>query len=52
MIRETAENAHKFIGRLIRMVETFEADFHEMLPPEPFCIEIEKARQARMSSSN
>lgn len=49
LIRETLENVHKLIGLLERMAETIELDFHEIFPPEPFCIEIEKARKARMS---
>jgi hypothetical protein len=48
LIRETAENAHKFIGCLNRMITTFESDFHEIFKPEPFCIEIEKDRKTRM----
>jgi len=48
LIRETAENAHKLIGCLNRMITTFEADFHEMFEPEAFCIEIEKERRKRI----
>lgn len=48
LIRETADNAHKFIGCLNRMITTFENDFHEMLEPEAFCIEIEKERKERV----
>lgn len=48
LIRETAENAHKFIGCLNRMITTFETDFHEMIEPEAFCIEIEKDRRKRI----
>ncbi len=52
LIRETTENTHKFIGCLNRMVTTFEADFHEMIEPEAFCIEIEKDRRKRIGKQN
>ena len=52
LIRETAENAHRLIGCLNRMISTFESDFHEMFEPEAFCIEIENARRNRMSRGN
>lgn len=47
LIRETRDNVHKFIGCLNRMISTFEADFHELFEPEPFCIDIEKERRSR-----
>lgn len=49
LIRETVENVHKLIGLLERMAENIEADFLEIFPPEPFCIEIEKKRRERVS---
>jgi hypothetical protein len=49
LIRETGENVHQLIRALERMGEVLDADFHEIFPPEPFCIEIEKARKARIS---
>lgn len=52
LIRETADNAHKLIGCLNRMITTFETDFHEMLEPEAFCIEIEKERRERVGKRN
>ena len=52
LIRETAENAHRLIGSLNRMISTFESDFHEMFQPEAFCIEIEKDRRKRMVKRN
>jgi hypothetical protein len=48
LIRETAENAHRFISCLNRMVATIEKDFHEIFKPEPFCIDIENDRKSRM----
>lgn len=48
LIRETNENAHKFIGCLNRMIATLEKDFHEIFKPEPFCIDIEDKRKARL----
>ena len=48
LIRETAENAHKLIGYLNRMIKTLDTDFNEIFPPEPFCIQIEKDRQSRI----
>lgn len=47
LIRETADNAHKLIGCLNRMIKALDTDFHEIFTPEPFCIQIEKDRQAR-----
>ncbi|MFZ1980036.1 MAG: hypothetical protein WAU61_01915 [Smithella sp.] len=52
LIRETAENTHKLLGHLNRMIKTFDNDFKEIFPPEPFCIQIEKDRQARMKNRN
>jgi len=52
LIRETAENAHKFIGCLNRMISTIESDFHEMFKPEEFCIGIEKDRRKRIGKRN
>lgn len=52
LIRETAENAHRLINCLNRMISTFESDFHEMFEPEPFCIEIEKDRKKRIGKGN
>jgi len=47
LIRETAENAHRLVGNLNRMIETFSADFHEIFPPEDFCIRLHKDWLAR-----
>ena len=52
LIRETAENAHRLIGCLNRLISTFESDFHEMFEPEAFCIEIEKDRKKRINERN
>lgn len=52
LIRETAENAHKLIGCLNRMISTFEVDFQELFKPEAFCIEIEKERRKRVGKRN
>jgi DNA-directed RNA polymerase subunit RPC12/RpoP len=52
LIRETTENAHKLIGLLNRMINTFDADFNEIFPPEQFCIQIEQDRQLRMKKRN
>jgi DNA-directed RNA polymerase subunit RPC12/RpoP len=52
LIRETIENAHKFIGCLNRMIEALEKDFHEIFKPEPFCIDIENERNNRMRKRN
>ncbi|MBI5657264.1 MAG: hypothetical protein HZC44_10820 [Geobacter sp.] len=52
LIRETVENAHRFIGCLNRMVATLEKDFHEIFKPEPFCIDIENERKTRMGKRN
>ena len=52
LIRETAENAHKLIGFLNRMIKIFDNDFNEIFPPEQFCIQIEKDRLARMKRRN
>lgn len=52
LLRENAENLHQLIGVLERMAEVLSADFHEIFPPEPFCIEVERARKARMSKRN
>jgi DNA-directed RNA polymerase subunit RPC12/RpoP len=51
LIRESLENVHTLLGLLERMAESLDADFHEIFPPEPFCIELEKARRARMAAS-
>ena len=51
LIRESRENVHKLIGLLERMSENIETDFHEIFPPESFCIEIERRRRARMAVS-
>lgn len=52
LIRETAENAYKFIGLLNRMINTYDADFNEIFPPEQFCIQIEQDRQSRIKNRN
>ena len=52
LIRETAENAHKLIGYLNRMIKVLDSEFNEIFPPEQFCIQIEKDRQARMKKRN
>lgn len=49
LIRETQENAHRFIGDLVRMTETFETNFHEIFPPDTFCIDLERKRRARLA---
>lgn len=52
LLRETAENAHRFIGCLNRMMATLERDFHEIFKPERFCIDIENEQKARMAKRN
>ncbi|MCD6006126.1 hypothetical protein K7H08_14905 [Halomonas sp. IOP_6] len=52
LIRETTENTHKLISCLNRMITTFETDFHEMIEPEAFCIDIEKERRKRVGKHN
>ncbi len=52
LIRETADNAHKLIGCLNRMISTFESDFQELYKPDAFCIEIEKERRKRVGKRN
>ncbi len=52
LLRETVENVHDLIGALIRMTETVETDFHEIFPPEPFCIELERERRNRQKRSS
>lgn len=49
LLRETAENAHRFIGCLNRMMATLERDFHEIFNPERFCIDIENERKSKMA---
>lgn len=51
LIRESVENAHKLLGLLERMAKNLDDGFHEIFPPERFCIDIEVARRARMPSS-
>ena len=46
IIRETVENVHRLISCLNRMAKTIETDFHEIFPPEPFCIERERERSS------
>jgi hypothetical protein len=50
LIRETIENIHNFIGLLERIADTLDADFREIFPTEPFCIELERDRKKRMVS--
>jgi len=52
LIRETAENTHRLLGCLNRMIKMLDTDFNEIFPPEPFCIQIEKDRQVRMKKRN
>jgi DNA-directed RNA polymerase subunit RPC12/RpoP len=52
LIRESVENVHILIGALIRMTDTLDADFHEIFPPEPFCIELKRNRKERERRSN
>ena len=52
LIRESVENVHVLIGALIRMTDTLDTDFHEIFPPEPFCIEMERKRRERVKRSN
>ncbi len=52
LLGETVENVHDLIGALIRMTETVETDFHEIFPPEPFCIELERERGDRQKRSS
>ncbi len=49
LIREQAENVHRLVGCLNRMFENFEQDFHEMLPPEEYMINLEEQRQKRIA---
>lgn len=46
LIRETKENAHNLMSSLNRMTAAFDEDFHELFPPEPFCIEQMEAAAA------
>ncbi len=48
LIRETQDNAHRLMGTLCRMMKNFDSGFHEIFEPEPFCIELEVERKARM----
>lgn len=50
MIREKVENAHKLISCLNRMAKNIEVDFHEILPPDPYCIKLERDRKARFEN--
>jgi len=52
LIRESLVNVHALIGALIRMTDTFDTDFHEIFPPEPFCIEMDRKRRERTKRSN
>ncbi|MES9864790.1 MAG: hypothetical protein ABW157_05565 [Candidatus Thiodiazotropha sp. LLP2] len=52
LLRETAQNAHKFIGCVNRMISTLDQDFHEMFKPEQFFIDIENERKARIANEN
>jgi hypothetical protein len=47
LIRETQENAHRLIGVCTRMVENFDADFHEVFPPTEWPIEYFKRRRVK-----
>jgi ribosomal protein L37AE/L43A len=40
LIREIPQNVHQLIGCLNRMFSNYESGFHELLPPEPFCIDL------------
>lgn len=51
LIRESDANAHKFTGCLNRMISNLDSGFHEIIPPEPYCIELEAKRQ-RLIKSN
>lgn len=44
LIRETRENAHRLIGRLGRMLENFDADFHAIFPPTQWPIDYHTRR--------
>jgi len=46
LIRETQENAHKLIGRLTRVLENFDKDFHEIFPPTPWPIDFHQKQMA------
>ena len=50
LIRETIQNTNRIISCLNSMITTFENEFHDIFPPEPFCIEIENNRKKRISN--
>ena len=50
IIRESAENVHKLIGCLNKITNILDKDFHEIFPPEPFCIQLEQERQSRLKT--
>ena len=49
LVRTSIAESQRFIGCLDRMLRTLDTDFHEIFPPEPFCIDIESARIKRVA---
>jgi hypothetical protein len=47
LIRETQANAHRLIVVLTRIVENFDADFHEIFQPTEWPLNYHRERQAR-----
>jgi hypothetical protein len=47
LIRETQANAHRLIGVLTRIVDNFDADFHEIFPPTEWPIKYFRERRVR-----
>lgn len=47
LIRETQANAHQLISALLRMVENFDADFHEIFYPTEWPINYYQQRRAQ-----
>jgi hypothetical protein len=39
LIRESQANSHRLLGRLVRMFENFDSDFHEIFPPTQWPID-------------
>lgn len=52
LIRETPANVNRLIDCLLRMTETLDRDFHEIFPPERYCIDMEEARKKRIADHN
>jgi hypothetical protein len=48
LIRETRENAHRLMNGLVRIVENFDAEFHQIVPPTAWPIDYHQRRQQMM----